>query len=153
MTRKNWLVTALGVALVALIVLSWSVGSPAVQAAPEALVTPVSVDHSGIQSSVVTLLDGAVLTATANSNAQNIMSHAKMDLQTVVDVGTVNTTSLKLQFSNDGVNWVDGDTIGTALTADTNTLAQYAIYGRYVRVNAALTGAAPITVTVVGVAK
>jgi len=79
-----------------------------------------------------------------------------MDLQWGIDqtlLTTMNTTTLKLQFSNDGVNWIDGASFVSANVADANDMQQYAIFGRYARVYADVSNTNPLTLTVIGVAK
>jgi len=93
-----------------------------------------------------------VLTASAGSEIMSIGRYEATDLQVIADVGDTNTTTLKLQFSNDGAHWVNGDTVAT-IVEDTNSMGQWLVFGWYARVYATLTNASPITVTVVGVSK
>jgi hypothetical protein len=153
MSDKNRLAAAaVAIVVIALLGLTWGLGvnSPA-QAAPNALVTPVTVYAGGVQVAPATFWSGTGTIADGGSTEIQVGSHEKIDLQAVVDVGVVNTTTLKLQFSNDGTNWIDGATFGTALVADANTMQQYQVYGRYVRAYADVTNASPITLTVIGV--
>lgn len=127
---------------------------PQASAAPQALVTPVSVTHSGVRGDVVTLFNGDVLTTTGGGTRQAILDHAKVDLQWVIDQGsTPNTATLKLQFSNDGTNWVDGSTFVTSNSADAGDMQQYPVYGRYMRAYATLGNNEDVTLTVIGVVK
>ena len=65
----------------------------------------------------------------------------------------VNTTTLKIQYSNDGANWADGATIVSNNAADATDMVQLNNYGRYTRVYATLSGSDPVTITVLAVAK
>lgn len=151
---KRWgAVAVMAVMAVALLAaLTWGMDTPAM-AAPSAAPTPVSVNHAGVQSKVGEFWTTQVITTDGGSAPQNILGHEKIDLQLVLDMGTTNTTTFNLQFSNDGANWVDGATVGSALAIDTNSLQQYAIFGRYARVYADVENTNPLTVTVIGVAR
>lgn len=128
--------------------------APAATAAPAAIPTPVSVTAANPDAKVLTLLNAKVITAAGNSAWLDIAAFQKVDLQWVIDQGTVpNTTTLKLQFSNDGANAVDGATFVTANVADANDMQQYAVFGRFVRVNNTAGTSTPMTVTLVGLAK
>jgi hypothetical protein len=65
----------------------------------------------------------------------------------------VNTTTLKLQFSNDGVNWTDGATIASAIAEDGAVLSQQAVFGKFARVYADVSNTNPVTLTVLGILK
>lgn len=152
MNKLLYLSVGLGFVLLVSIFAVFDVATP-VQAAPEAAPTPVSVTHSGKSAQVLLFLEDEIFTADGAGVDVEIPDHEKVDLQVVLDMGTVNTTTLKLQFSNDRVNWTDGATVGNALVEDTNTLAQHALFGRYARIYADLTNANPVTVRVIGVGK
>lgn len=154
MKNKQYLSLAVIGALVLVLMLSWGMQLPNAYAAPNLAPTPVAGVIAGSPSAQNAVwFSNLVLTTDGNSRAVNLGNYAKADVQVVVDRTLVNTTTLKLQFSNDNTNWTDGATIGSALTADTSTLAQYAIFGRYTRVNADVTNSNPITITVLGLAK
>ena len=76
-----------------------------------------------------------------------------MDLQYVLDQGTVNTTTIKIQYTNDQVTFIDGASIVTANAADTSGLLQYPLFGRYTCVNTDVVNANPLTTTVIGILK
>lgn len=158
MRARQMIFGAVAVAVLLLAVLVLSIGGPAnVTAAPAAIPTPVSVNHSGSFADVPVFFSTAVITADGGSNAQNIQNHQVADLQWLLDQtlvsGAMNTTTLKLQFSNDGSNWIDGATFVTNNVADAGDMQQYAIFGRYARVYADVSNTNPLTVTVIGVAK
>lgn len=152
--RKPLATLAVIGALLLTLLLSWGMQMPDAYAAPNLAPTPVAGVIAGAPNAQNAVwMSNLVLTADGNSRAVNLGNYAKADVQVFVDRTLVNTTTLKLQFSNDNTNWVDGATIGSALTADTSTLAQYAVFGRYTRVNADVTNSNPITITVLGLAK
>ena len=155
--RKNTLVMAGAFALVLVAALIFSMSSVApdtAMAAPAPAPTPVSVSDSGGNNALVTFWSGEALTATGASSVQNVMDFERVDLQTTIDQGTTpNTITLKLQFSNDNTNWVDGATVVTANVADAGAMQQYAVFGRYARLYATAGNSESVTVTAIGVAK
>ena len=155
--RKNSLVMAgaFALVLVAALIFSMSSVSPdTAMAAPAPAPTPVSATDSGGNNAVVTFWSGEALTATGASSVQNVMDFERVDLQTTIDQGTTpNTVTLKLQFSNDGTNWIDGATVVTANVADAGAMQQYALFGRYARLYATAGNSESVTVTAIGVAK
>ena len=155
--RKNSLVMAGAFALVLVAALIFSMSSVApdtAMAAPAPAPTPVSATDSGGNNAVVTFWSGEALTATGASSIQNVMDFERVDLQTTIDQGTTpNTVTLKLQFSNDGTNWIDGATVVTANVADAGAMQQYALFGRYARLYATAGNSESVTVTAIGVAK
>ena len=155
--RKNTLVMAGAFALVLVAALIFSMSSVApdtAMAAPAPAPTPVSATDSGGNNAVVTFWSGEALTATGASSIQNVMDFERVDLQTTIDQGTTpNTVTLKLQFSNDGTNWIDGATVVTANVADAGAMQQYALFGRYARLYATAGNSESVTVTAIGVAK
>ena len=155
--RKNSLVMAgaFALVLVAALIFSMSSVSPdTAMAAPAPAPTPVSATDSGGNNAVVTFWSGEALTATGASSVQNVMDVERVDLQTTIDQGTTpNTVTLKLQFSNDGTNWIDGATVVSANVADAGAMQQYALFGRYARLYATAGNSESVTVTAIGVAK
>ena len=155
--RKNTLVMvgAIAFVLMAALIFSMSAGTPdTAMAAPAPAPTPVSATDSGGNNAVVTFWSGEALTATGASSIQNVMDFERVDLQTTIDQGTTpNTVTLKLQFSNDGTNWIDGATVVTANVADAGAMQQYALFGRYARLYATAGNSESVTVTAIGVAK
>lgn len=143
-----------GIALLLFAGLMFVMPSPDAVAAPPAVITPVGVTYAPGISRIATFADGQVITSSgALGTVQNVQEFEAMDVQVVVDEGDSQALTLTLQFSNDGDNWVDGPALGSNLTADTNTLDQHAIFGRYGRVNAEVGTDAAITITVIGVGK
>lgn len=152
--RKQLSIGAVIGALFLVLALSWGMQLPDAHAAPSLAPTPVAGVIAGSPSAQNAVwMSGLRITADTGSRSVNLGNFAKADVQVVVDETLVNTTTIKLQFSNDNTNWVDGATIGSALVADTSTLAQYALFGRYARVYADVANTNPITITVLGLAK
>jgi len=157
MRARQMIFGSLAVAVVLFAALVMTMTGPAnVTAAPAAAPTPVSVNHAGTFADVPVFYSTQVLTADGGSSVQNIQNHQVVDLQWGIDqtlLTTMNTTTLKLQYSNDAVNWIDGPSFVSANVADANDMQQYAIFGRYARVYADVSNANPLTLTVIGVAK
>jgi len=149
---RVWVGVALVVALVCLVGLSASMGAGPALAAPQAIPTPVSVTPGNGAPQVATFWRAAPLTANG-AGTEAIIAGEKVDLQWVIDQTAVNTVTLKLQFSNDSTNWVDGATFVTSNAADAGDMQQYAVFGRYLRAYATVTNSNPVTVTVIGVVK
>jgi hypothetical protein len=125
---------------------------------PLEIPTPVAgVVHSGVNSGVATFFQTVVLTQDTFSNLQNVEDHAKTDIQWITDqtavAGAPNTTTLTLQYSNDGTNWVNGPAVVSSSATDANDMSQLSLFGRYARINADVANANPVTLTVIGVAK
>ena len=122
--------------------------TPALGAAP----TPVSITQPvGLEPQLYTLFSGVVTTSTQGT-CRELGKWAVADIQTVIDVSNTQTVTLKMQYSNDGVNLVDGANI-VAASADTNTLTQLPLFARYACAYATLGSTNTVTVTVTGWAK
>lgn len=142
-------VALLALAFVAFSAPSHVSGAPA-ESGVQAVLTPVSVPANGFAGAKLTFLprSSRIVTSTAAyGDAVSVGKYKTLDVHTVVDVGSANTITLTLQYSNDGVNFVDGPVIGNALTADTNTLIQYAAFGDVMRLKYDTATTTAITVT------
>jgi hypothetical protein len=128
-------------------------------AAPAAAPTPVSVTlPSGPVPEYPVFFNGnGPITADTRSSCFEVPDYSVVDLQYLIDQtiadNVVNTTTLKLQFSNDLVTYVDGINVVASNTADASSLQPFAIFGRYTCVYADVSNTNPITLTVVGVVK
>lgn len=146
---------ALAVVLFAAVLLSMNTAQ-ATQPGPVALVTPVSASVSAAPGELV-LFSSKVLTEDAGSVAAVVKPYQRTDIQYIFDqtivAAAANTTTVKLQFSNDGVNWEDGATIATSNAADGAALSQQNVFGKYARVYADVSNTNPVTLTVIGVMK
>lgn len=142
-------VALLAIAFVAFSAPAHVSGAPA-GSGVQAVLTPVSVPANGFAGAKLTFIprNTRIVTSTAAyGEAVQVGKYKTLDVQVVIDVGTVNTTTLTLQYSNDGVNFVDGPVIGSAIVADTNTLAQVAAFGDVMRVKYDAATTSAITVT------
>jgi hypothetical protein len=91
--------------------------------------------------------------ADAGSNAYQLMRYELLDVQYVIDQGTTNTSTLRIQYSNDNSNWSDGPALVSNNAADADSMVQVTNLGRYTRIYADVTNTNTITFTVKAVAK
>ena len=124
-----------------------SAANPGPLAAP----TPVSVNPGSGAGRAAVLWSAKVITADTATGAMDILNYGKADIQWVTDqtavAGAPNTTTVKLQFSVDGVNWADGINVLASNSADAADMQQFAVFGRYVRLYADVSNANPVTLT------
>ena len=159
--RKTFWFTIVGIGLIFAVFLSVMYeSSPSANGAPMLVVTPVAgiISHGTTPKTVKTFFPGtAAITSTTTSAAQRVIDYDVVDLEWVIDqtiaASVMNTTTLKLQMSNDGINWVDSNTFVNANVADVTDMAQYPLFGAYSRVVATVTNANPVTITVLGAVK
>lgn len=127
------------------------------EAAPAGAPTPVTVYSGNGSGQVANFFAGRIMnvaTTPVYSGPQNLAGSEKIDLQWVVAQSTPNPVSIKLQFSNDGVNWIDGPApIATPNATPQNVMQQYNVFGRYGRASITLSNTNPVTVTVIGLGK
>lgn len=148
----------IGATLLALLVLSFGMPQSST-AAPAAAPTPVSVTlPRGPVPEFPVFFNGlGPITEDTRSSCFEVPEYSIVDLQYLIDQtlagGAVNTTTLKLQFSNDLTTFVDGIAIATSNVTDTSNLQSYAIFGRYTCVYADVSNTNPITLTINGVVK
>jgi len=94
------------------------------------------------------------LTATgACTYTYHLQNYEVLDLQFIADATTANTTTVKLQYSNDNTNWADGATVFQNTGSDQNDIVQRYNVGAYTRLYATVTNSNPLTLTVIGIAK
>ncbi len=147
---RNALVLVL---LVGLVLGSLSVLQPAPNAALAALPTPISMSDRTDATDNVTFWNSKPITSSQGSTVAELPGAEVLDLQYVIDETIANSTTLKLQYSNDNSHWTDGPTVVATVQADANGLDQYANFGRYTRLYATLVGSDPVTLTALAVAK
>ena len=149
--NKRLIVTVAALLLVAL--LGSLLLSPAhpVDAAPFAAITPVSFSGQSSASNKVTFFNGNI--AADTRTCVDLSNYSKIDLQWVIDQGTVNTTTVKLQWSNDNVNFEDSATVASANAADTHSGQQYVLAGQYNCIYADVTNSNALSLKILGVAK
>jgi hypothetical protein len=124
-------------------------------AAPLAAPTALSANASLASAPTypVRFFTTAVITSDTRSTTFSLPTYNLVDLQYVIDQGTVNTTTLTLQYSNDGLNWVSGGNLVATNATDGTDLQQFSNFGRYTAVYADVTNSNAITITVIGLAK
>ena len=119
--------------------------------------TPVAAVQRSAAPEFPTFWSARVLTASERSACFEVPDYAVVDLHTIVDqtivAAAANTTTIKLQFSNDNSNFVDGVTVVNANAADAGDLQQFQLFGRWACVYATVSNSNPVTVTVLGVVK
>ena len=117
--------------------------------------TPAPVGGFSNGAKVIVLYNGAVTVAgTVTGSAVNIIGGNRVDLQVVVDQpATPNPLTVRLQFSNDQVNWAEGPTLVTANVQDVNEMRQLPMMGSYVRMQATGENAGRVSVRLIGVLK
>lgn len=150
-------ITNLAILFIAILVFSISIaGIPLLQdaeAAPALAPTPVANlvgSDSAVAITFQALTPLAADTATVGYRAEN---SEWCDVQHIIDHGTVNTTTITTQFSNDRVNWVTGPALVTASAADGTDLTRIPLFGRYVRFNQDVSNTNPISITLLGLCK
>jgi hypothetical protein len=153
--RKS-LVAAGAIVALMLMVMALLLGAPAQPAAADTVPTPISAQAGSGSSSYLNVVfwSADTLSASAASSAMQLPGYDSLDLQYVIDQPTtVNTTTIKVQWSNDNSNWSDGPTIVSSNAADADSMVQLANMGRYTRLYATQTGTSAVTITVKAVAK
>lgn len=104
-------------------------------AAADTVPTPVYVSGSDDRLYVNFFEDDTTAT-TEGSSAFQLAAYEYMDVQWVVDhAGSPpNTTTVKIQWSNDNTNWSDGPNLVADSAADGDGMVQVANLGRYTRI-------------------
>lgn len=144
------------IALVLLLGLSgllWSSGSIA---APMAQATPVGVTRAEQPPRLEWFWgspDGGTRLTADERVCFEAAAYNLVDLQWNVDQGTVNTITLKTQFSNDGILYDDGVTAQAASAVDVADLNQFELFAIYTCLYADLTNSNGITVSANGLFK
>lgn len=121
-------------------------------AAPRAAPTPVAVDATGAQPSLVTLFDSQVITADTRGGCTPSSNFERADVQYEFDQTAVNTTTLYLQFTNEtpgqaGTSYINGVAVVSANAADATNMQQLQVFGAWVCAYADVTNANPVTLT------
>jgi len=160
--REKTFVPLAAAAIIALVLLALVnllfAPAPGASAAPPAAPTPVAnIPGDSDNALYVTFQSALSMSADTNTTGRLLQGYEYLDLQTTVDqtiVGTENnTTTITIQFSNDGSNWDNGPAILTNNVADDTDMTRVQLFGRYIRFNQDVTLANPITITLLGLAK
>jgi len=131
MNKRFWGGALAVAALVALVIAVVTSGpAPFAYAAPAAAITPVGQVNpvKGEVSNVITI--PKVVTADGR-DCRDTRDWLSGDISFAIDQGTVNTTTLMLEHSNNNANYTDGPVLANAVTADTTGLNRYDLYGAY----------------------
>lgn len=131
--------------------------SPQVEAAPLFAPTPVSQARSVNVPQVATFFAVESITADQRAGCTNSADFEKADIQYVIDQGTVNTVTLKLQFTNDphgsGATYIDGVNIVANNAADASSMQQFQVFGAWTCIYADVANSNPLSLTVRAVLK
>lgn len=130
-------------------------GGGGAMAAPMAAPTPIAVlNTSALPASEAAFLDNVVLTSATTGGSVQVKDFEFADIQYNIDIGSSPaTTTIKLQFSNDAVNWTDGVLLVSAASADASVLSQTPVFGKFARANVAVSGTNTLTVSVLAILK
>ena len=130
---------------------------PSADAAPAAAITPVSFSGQSGDNAKITFFNGNI--AADTRVCHDLSNYNKLDLQYVIDQGTVNTTTLSLQWSNDhnpstnSGNYLAQATIVSANAADASGGNQFLTAGQYICVLADVANSNALGLKVLAVAK
>ena len=148
--KLNYQAIGLSVLAFLMVVALGYIGSLPTQAAPPAAPTPLTVRAGYTQNEeLVTDADYNGITADTNTTARIGAGHEFGDFQYVIDQTTTNTTTITIQFSNDGTNWVSGPALVSASAADGGSITPLPLTGYYYRFNVDVTNTNPITIDIV----
>lgn len=131
-----------------------SLVSHAPPAAADTVPTPVYVSGSDDRL-YVNFFEADTTVASEASSGFQLAAYEYMDVQWVaVHGGTPpNTTTVKVQWSNDNTNWSDGPDVSASSSADGDGMVQVANLGRYTRMYKTSSNTGTMTWTVKAVAK
>lgn len=153
MQAKNRVLAAVfGGLVIALVVIGSivGIGQAAPPAVPTPLANPISLTTGPLN---VTFQSATAIAADTNTSGVQLPAYGQLALQYTIDQGTVNTTTITLQYSNDNTNWFNGLAVVSANAADTTDGIFLPLGWRYVRFNQDVANSNPITITMIGVAK
>jgi hypothetical protein len=153
MRRKEY--TILLVALVLMAIFFGTLSRPAwdATAAPAAIPTPLSIGRTTQVPTLVTFFDGQVVAADTRSQCFDSTYFDKMDLQYIIDIGTVNTTTLTLEFNNNRLTYPDGINAVANAAVDKDEMVEVNLFGVQTCIFADLTNTNTVTVTAIGLMK
>jgi hypothetical protein len=152
--RKNIaiLLTIVAILVVALLA-PLQYGAPAT-AAPAAAPTPVAgvLDRTSTDPGYIIFTDPISITADTRYCPGNTSRYDTMDLEYAINQGTVNTTTITLQYTNRQQRYADGPDVVTANAADTAGMQQFPTFGRFtcILVDVANSNSISITLNAVG---
>lgn len=157
MFKKFITLLAVAVMIVAMFTGAFLATMPSAEAAPVAAITPVSFSGQSGDNAKLTFFNGNI--AADSRVCHDLSNYNKLDLQYVIDQGTVNTTTLSLQWSNDhnpstnSGNYLAQATIVSANAADASGGNQFLTAGQYICVLADVANSNALGLKVLAVAK
>lgn len=157
MFKKSITLLAVAVMIVAMFTGAFLATMPSAEAAPVAAITPVSFSGQSGDNAKLTFFNGNI--AADSRVCHDLSNYNKLDLQYVIDQGTVNTTTLSLQWSNDhnpstnSGNYLAQATIVSANAADASGGNQFLTAGQYICVLADVANSNALGLKVLAVAK
>lgn len=151
--RKHIAITVIVGALLLTALFGAMVGGGGVNPALAAAPTPVSITQPvGLNPALYTMYSGNAITASAQGSCWELGRWAIADVQSTIDISNLQTVTVKIQYSNDGTNLVDGANVATG-SADASTFYQAPLFGRFACAYVTLGTSAPVTVNVTAWAK
>lgn len=152
MNSKTIALSAVALLLAAALFAGLNMATPAT-AAPMSAPTPVSVARSPEQPHVATLMDSQVITSDTRGGCVNSTLYEKTDVQYEIDQGTANSTTLKLQFTNEtpgeaSASYVNGLSVVVGAAADATNMQQMQVFGAWTCIYADVTNTNAMTLTV-----
>lgn len=155
--RKNIAILLTIVALLVIGLLSSLQYTAPVTAAPFAAPpTPVAGITDKVNNDPALIIYSAPLTITTDTRYCSTGPTGRydtMDLQYVINQGVVNTTTLKVQYSNDQRRWIDGANVVATNNSDTSGLIQIPVFGWWTCLYADVTNSNGISLTLIAVGK
>ncbi len=129
-------------------------GPAPAEAAPPAAVTPIANTPYSADANYFVFLNEKTFAADGYSDRLTLASFEVGDWQYLIDtVADVNTTTVTIQYSNDGENWVAGQPLISANIADAGDIVRLPLFGRYARLHVNSTTTDTLTLSVNVLAK
>lgn len=135
------------VLFVAALLVPATLSGPA-QAAPPAAPTPVANLVYSADGNYFTFMADKAWTADGYSDPVTLASFEWADWQYLIDQSALNTTTVTIQHSNDGENWVDATAVISANEADAGDITRLPLFGRYTRLKVDVSTTDTIRLTV-----
>lgn len=154
MNARNQLAIALAAGCI-IILIALAILGQAQPATAGAVPTPISNVNPSSDWLAVTFWANRTATGSGASPALMLPAYEYLNLHWIYDqIGSPpNTTTLKIQYSNDAVFWAEGPTIVTNQAADDNAIVQVPILARYVRAYATTSNSSALAITITAIAK
>jgi hypothetical protein len=145
---------ATAVVMAVLVLAALGLNTQSSQAAPMAAPTPISIPvQARVAPEYPVFFNTKVITVSTRSDCFEVADYSAVDLHWIIDETDANSTTLKLQYSNNNTSYVDGLSFVSNAVADAEAMNQYPLFGRWACVYAALVGNQTVTVTVIGTVK